>query len=82
MVAWICSGIDYMRCCRTEVGQLTVADIASDDPQDWQYVRFLDPNELHMIPESGTEGLYRMVVKVRLLFRLGGMKKTSVLIDE
>lgn len=54
---------------RTEVGQLTVVDIVSDDPRDWQYVRFLDPGELHMVPDesgAGTKGLCRMVVKVRL----------------
>ncbi|OJA12839.1 hypothetical protein AZE42_04249 [Rhizopogon vesiculosus] len=47
----------------TETGQLTIADVSSDDPLDWPYVRFIDPSEIELVDEPNTNGLWRLVVK-------------------
>ncbi|EMD36404.1 hypothetical protein CERSUDRAFT_84555 [Gelatoporia subvermispora B] len=45
----------------TETGQLTLSDTASDDPRDWSYVRFLDPEQVHFVPAA--QSLFQLVVK-------------------
>ncbi|KAG2141129.1 uncharacterized protein EDB93DRAFT_1252601 [Suillus bovinus] len=47
----------------TETGQLTVADISSDDPLDWPYVRFIDPSEIILVDVPNSSDLRRLVVK-------------------
>ncbi|KAG1759466.1 hypothetical protein EDD22DRAFT_905997 [Suillus occidentalis] len=47
----------------TETGQLTVADVSSDDPLDWSYVRFIDPFEITLVDVPNTSDLRRLVVK-------------------
>lgn len=47
----------------TETGQLTVADISSDDPLDWPYVRFIDPSEITLVDVPNASDLRRLVVK-------------------
>ncbi|OBZ78304.1 L-aminoadipate-semialdehyde dehydrogenase large subunit [Grifola frondosa] len=45
----------------TETGQLTVTDVASEDPHDWPYVRFIDPSQLHLVPVPDSDDLHRLV---------------------
>ncbi|KAG2039364.1 hypothetical protein BDR03DRAFT_951757 [Suillus americanus] len=47
----------------TETGQLTVADVSSNDPFDWPYVRFIDPSEITLVDVPDTSDLRRLVVK-------------------
>ncbi|KAG2341880.1 acetyl-CoA synthetase-like protein [Suillus weaverae] len=47
----------------TETGQLTVADVSSDDPLDWPYVRFIDPSEITLVDVPNASDLRRLVVK-------------------
>ncbi|EMD36322.1 hypothetical protein CERSUDRAFT_74328 [Gelatoporia subvermispora B] len=47
----------------TETGQLTILDIASDDPLDWPYMRFLDEHQIYMVPVSGSDGVCQLIVK-------------------
>ncbi|KAG2125486.1 hypothetical protein DEU56DRAFT_568857 [Suillus clintonianus] len=47
----------------TETGQLTVADVSSDDPLDWPYVRFIDPSAIELVDVPNTSDLRRLVVK-------------------
>ncbi|OCH93203.1 acetyl-CoA synthetase-like protein [Obba rivulosa] len=47
----------------TETGQLTLSDTASDDPQDWSYVRFLDPEQVYFVPVAQSDNLYQLVVR-------------------
>ncbi|KIK43137.1 putative alpha-aminoadipate reductase [Suillus luteus UH-Slu-Lm8-n1] len=47
----------------TETGQLTVADVSSDDPLDWSYVRFIDPSAITLVDVPNTRNLRRLVVK-------------------
>ncbi|EMD36304.1 hypothetical protein CERSUDRAFT_95639 [Gelatoporia subvermispora B] len=47
----------------TETGQLTVLDVASDDPFDWQYMRLLDEDQICMVPIPDSDGLCQLVVK-------------------
>lgn len=48
----------------TESGLLTVYDRASDDPQDWRYLRFIDPSQLAFVPLAAeSDGLHQLVIK-------------------
>lgn len=60
----------------TETGQLTVADVSSDDPLDWPYVRFIDPFEITLVDVPNTSDLRRLVVKVCLFENLTWLNST------
>ncbi|KAH7905379.1 hypothetical protein BJ138DRAFT_779746 [Hygrophoropsis aurantiaca] len=47
----------------TETGGVTDLNIASDEPSDWPYMRFLYQDEVVLVPVPESPGLHRLVIR-------------------
>lgn len=55
-----------------------MADVSSDDPLDWSYVRFIDPSAITLVDVPNTSDLRRLVVKVCLFEKLIWLNSTTL----